>query len=236
MFSALFYTSIRTLLRILARLMFSLDIALQAALPGEPAIYVANHPTATDPFMLHLFARMSILITAAAFAIPLARKLLSALHQIKATPGSESLAEAQKQLSKGRSIGIFPEGGNSPLGGGYKAPHSGAARLALSSGAKVVPVGIYVRPDMIRYTEKERKGTIFRGYFYLHGPFVMTVGEPMAFSGDPEDRTLVGQVTETIMERIKVLAKESRQRYEARRSAHFALPPILMRMLGQMDF
>ncbi|MEJ2520858.1 MAG: 1-acyl-sn-glycerol-3-phosphate acyltransferase, partial [Desulfuromonadales bacterium] len=43
------------------------------------------------------------------------------------------------ELRLGESIAIFPEGNLSPLSGGCHAPRSGVARLALTTGAPVIP-------------------------------------------------------------------------------------------------
>jgi hypothetical protein len=50
------------------------------------------------------------------------------------------------------------------------------------------------------------------GWLYLWGPYAMTIGKPMVFTGDVEDRELVKSVTHTIMEQVKVLAGDSETR------------------------
>jgi hypothetical protein len=48
--------------------------------------------------------------------------------------------------------------------------------------------------------------------WYLHGPYAVTVGRPLQFQGEPNDRPLVKAIAETVMEHIRALSCESRQR------------------------
>jgi hypothetical protein len=49
--------------------------------------------------------------------------------------------------------------------------------------------------------------------WYLRGPYAVTIGRPLQFSGDANDKPRVKQVAESIMEHIRSLALESRRRY-----------------------
>jgi len=206
------YRFVRQLVRLYSMLMFNMDIEKRDLLPAGPKIFVANHPSITDPFLLHLQAPMSVIITGQAFAIPVIGGLLRHIDQISAAPKSGSLDKAMAVLSKGKSIGIFPEGACSPQGGGYCNPRSGAARLALMSGAPVIPVGIHRRRDRFFRSMAMITGAQTFGWLYLWGPYAMTIGKPMVFTGDVEDRELVKSVTHTIMEQVKVLAGDSETR------------------------
>jgi hypothetical protein len=53
------------------------------------------------------------------------------------------------------------------------------------------------------------------GYWYLRGPYAFTVGTPMQFHGDPENREHVRSATGTMMEWIQSLALESETRVRA---------------------
>lgn len=206
------YRFMRKLVRLYSMLMFNLDIEKRDLLPAGPKIFVANHPSYTDPFLLHLHAPMSIIITGQAFAIPGIGFLLRRIGQISAASGSGTVEKALNLLSRGRSIGIFPEGANSPQGGGFKDPRSGAARLALASGLPVIPIGIHLRRDKFFRSISMMTGKRDFGWLYFWGPYAMTIGKPMVFTGDVEDRELVKSVTHTIMEQVKALAGESETR------------------------
>ncbi|MBU4224220.1 MAG: hypothetical protein KKC71_00155, partial [Chloroflexi bacterium] len=67
------YSLGRIIVRLYARLMFNLDIRWYDDLSPGPKLFVANHPSATDPFLIHLISPqpMSVLITVNAFTVPL---------------------------------------------------------------------------------------------------------------------------------------------------------------------
>ncbi len=203
-------------IRLYARIMLKLDIQFHGTRPVGPTLFLANHPSATDPFLMHLLSsrHLSVLVTGNAFALPLFGRLLQHCHQICVIPGQgrDALDEAQKRLESGESVGIFPEGLVSPREGGYHPARTGAARLALSTGVAVVPIGIYLPRERSLYIESRLTGKYTAAYWYLRGPYGVTVGQPMQFSGDVEDQNLVRRVTACLMERIHELAVESERR------------------------
>lgn len=206
------YETGRKFIQAYARLMLKLDIHKYSDLPRGPILFVANHPSATDPFLLHLLDRMSVLITVNAFRFPIFGSILRRGEQIAVEPGGNALEQATHLLRAGRSIGIFPEGTFSPQAGGFGEPRNGAARLALTTGAHVVPVGIYLPRERSLRISSKLAGRPTVGYWYLCGPYALTVGQPMRFEGNPEDREQVVSVTRAIMERIMDLARESEHR------------------------
>jgi 1-acyl-sn-glycerol-3-phosphate acyltransferase len=214
------------LLRLYVRLMFKLDIRFRSQMPAGPKLFVANHPSASDPFLIHLVTskHLSVLVSGNAFEMPLFGHFLHHCRQISVIPGQgrEALNQAEQRLHSGQSVGIFPEGLVSPREGGYHAPRSGAARLALKTRVPVIPVGIYLPRDRNLYITSNLSGKHTAAYWYLHGPYGMTIGEPMQFSGETEDQSLVGSVTARLMERIHELAEESEQR------VCFMLPGVQM--------
>jgi 1-acyl-sn-glycerol-3-phosphate acyltransferase len=196
--------------------MLKLDIEFHGALPSGPKLFAANHPSATDPILIHLLSskHLSVLVTDNAFAMPLFGYFLRHCRQISVIPGQgrEALDEAEQRLNSGQSVGIFPEGLVSPHEGGYHSPRSGAARLALMTGVPVIPVGIYLPRDRNLYISSTLSGKHTAAYWYLRGPYSMTIGEPLQFRGEPEDKKLVGTVTAVLMEKIHELAEESEHR------------------------
>lgn len=195
-----------------SRLLLRMDIHFHEPLPPGPKLFIANHPSATDPILIHLLSRMSVMITANAFAFPLVGRFLRGAGQISVAPGGDSMERAIAALRLGHSVGIFPEGTYSPQAGGFGPPHSGAARLALASGVPVVPVGIYLPRERSLRITSNLIGRETIGYWYLRGPYAFTVGKPMQFDGDPANREHVRSSTETMMEWIRLLALESEQR------------------------
>jgi 1-acyl-sn-glycerol-3-phosphate acyltransferase len=112
-------------------------------------------------------------------------------------------------LDKGYSVGIFPEGNFSPQTGGFREPRGGAARLALRTGAPVIPVGIYLPRQGILRIKSRLSGRPTVGYWYLRGPYGITVGDPITLAGDPEDPAHVCTSSQKLMDWIKSLAQES---------------------------
>jgi 1-acyl-sn-glycerol-3-phosphate acyltransferase len=202
--------------------MLRFDIHRYSHLPASPMIFVANHPSATDPFLIHMILRkqLNVLITAKAFSVPVFGWFL---HKVQEIPvpleqGSAALEQARRHLDKGRSVAIFIEGHISPLEGGFLPPHSGAARLALSTGCPVVPVGISLHRNRCRNIHSRITGGVSsEARWYLRGPYAITVGQPTFFEGDVEDREHVRCTSETIMEGIRALAHESERRMRGRK-------------------
>jgi 1-acyl-sn-glycerol-3-phosphate acyltransferase len=208
-----------------ALVMLRLDIHRHSRLPSGPMIFVANHPSATDPFLIHMISRerqLNVLITAKAFNVPVFGWFLRKVQEIPVPleQGSAALEQARQHLDRGRSVVIFIEGRISPQEGGFLPPRSGAARLALSSGAPVVPVGIFLRREYCHNIRSSISGGVpAEARWYLSGPYAITVGQPTYFDGDVQDRDHVRRISETIMEKIRHLAVESEWRMHRRKLA-----------------
>ena len=210
------YWAGRGILTVGAHRMFQLDILRHAPLPAGPKIIAPNHPTTTDPFLILILAReqTSILIDDRLFKVPIFGRYLHQAGHIPVIPQHGRLAynAAKKLLQSGRTLAVFPEGSVSPLEGGLCHPRTGVARLALETGVPVVPVGIHLDRERIRLIETEIEGRTVTGTWYLGGPYAMTVGEPMHFTGSVQNRTHVRAISEQIIQRIAHLAQESAAR------------------------
>jgi len=106
-----------------------------------------------------------------------------------------ALITGLKVLAEGDCLGIYPEGTRSPDGRLYKG-RTGIARLAIESGAPVIPVAMS-NTDKIQPTGKvipnlHRVGMIF--------------GEPMYFDGDSTDLQYLRVVTDQIMNKIQEMS------------------------------
>ena len=98
-------------------------------------------------------------------------------------------------LAEGSCIGIYPEGTRSPDGRLYKG-RTGIARLAIESGAAVVPVA------MFNTAEIQPTGQVIPKVTRVE----MVFGEPMYFSGDSTDLQHLRAVTDEIMDAIHELS------------------------------
>jgi len=201
-----------------AQLMLKMDIAWHTPLPGGPKIIAANHPTTADPIWITRLTSepMHILITEMCFKVPLVGRSLRMAGHVPVVDGNGRAAfeEACRLLKDGQTVTIFPEGALSPLDGSTGKPHTGVARLALTAGVPVIPVGIHLQRERIRFVETTVDGKTETARWYPRGPYTMTAGEPMRFDGAVEDRDYVRAASERIMQRIAQLARESARRMQ----------------------
>jgi 1-acyl-sn-glycerol-3-phosphate acyltransferase len=216
----------RSLVSSYAFVALKLDVSWHSPLPEGARIIAANHPTTVDPALVMTLTpeRSSILIHETLFKVPVLGRYLKHAGHVPVITGSgrSAFEKAEQLLEEGRTIVIFPEGALSPAEGGFHRPHTGAARLALSTGAPIIPVGIHLEQERIETIETEVDGRTEAGRLYLKGPYAMTVGEPMTLSGDIDDREYVRSASERIMQRIMGLSQKSAIRIQAARLSRTA--------------
>ncbi|MBZ0290096.1 MAG: 1-acyl-sn-glycerol-3-phosphate acyltransferase [Anaerolineae bacterium] len=216
------YWSGRLMVNGYARSMFQMDVLFRAALPDGPKIIALNHPTTIDPFLTTVLLKEQahILISESLFKVPMFGAYLRRSGHIPVFTrnGGEAFREAQRLLHAGKTIVIFPEGALSPVSGGHQNPHTGTARLALSTGAPVIPVGIELARERIRFMHTTIDDQPETAQWYLRGPYAITVGVPLYFKGDVENHDYVLAVTDQIMGSIMHLAAHSKTRMQVRQS------------------
>lgn len=216
----LYYWFVSSCISLYAKIMLRVDVQWQAELPPGPRIFAANHPSSVDGFVIHAIipGEISTLITRNAFNVPLFGPLIRKTGQIPIIGlGEKAIEEAVQVLQRGGTVAIFPEGTHSPLEGGFRRPRTGVARLALMTGAPVIPLGIHVLQERMLVIRSKIKGANSLGYWYLYGPYHVTVGSPLYFEGDFNDMKRVREVTQTVMSHIERLAAESQGRARRRR-------------------
>ncbi|MGY4720885.1 lysophospholipid acyltransferase family protein [Naumannella cuiyingiana] len=116
-----------------------------------PAIFVVNHISNFDPLAYGHYLAWSgrwprFLAKDAIFRTPVLGAIARACGQIRvqrgAADGGTALAEAAAALGEGKSVTIYPEGTITADPEGWPMTgRTGAARLALETGAPVIPVG-----------------------------------------------------------------------------------------------
>lgn len=217
MFQKTWYMLGRAVVSQYVRHILRADIQHEQPLPEGPKIIAVNHPSTSDPaYVTALFKEQaSILILETLFKVPVFGRSLRMAGHIPVVPGSgrDALEEATRLLKAGRTVIIFPEGVISPAAGMHKG-HTGVARLALSTGAPVIPVGISLDSSQIRMVNTKVEGKMEPGAWYLHGPYAMTVGEPVTYQGDCCDHEQVRSVTGQIMQRIAALKQRGEIRLD----------------------
>ena len=115
---------------------------------GGPAVLCPNHLAAIDSFMLPAVLRRRITYVGKAEYLDdwKTRWLFPALGMIPidrrgGDHATAALDAARRVLNGGGLFGIYPEGTRSRTGKLYKG-HTGAARLAIETGAPIIPVGL----------------------------------------------------------------------------------------------
>jgi 1-acyl-sn-glycerol-3-phosphate acyltransferase len=176
--------------------------------PGSgPVIIASNHLSFSDSIFMPLVVprKVTFLAKSEYFTSPgpkgFFKKLtFIALGQVPVDRSGGRRSEAAliaglKVLADGKCLGIYPEGTRSPDGRLYKG-RSGIARLAIDSGAPIIPVAMF-------NTEKiQPTGTLMPKVMRVE----MIFGEPMYFEGDSADLLYLREVTDKIMSAIQEIS------------------------------
>ncbi|OKL49934.1 lysophospholipid acyltransferase family protein [Boudabousia marimammalium] len=177
-----------------------------------PAIMASNHLAVFDSVFLPLMVKRSIVFmgkgdyfTGKGLKGKFIAKFMRMVGTIPVDRTGGKAAEAAlnaglARLSEGELFGIYPEGTRSPDGKLYRG-RTGVAKLALRSGAPVIPVAMIetnvAQPIGTRIPRLHRVGIV--------------VGEPLDFSrysGLEQDRFVLRAVTDEIMYALMNLSKQ----------------------------
>lgn len=182
-------------------------------IPDEgPAILASNHLSFSDSFFLPavMDRKLTFIAKAEYFTSPGVKgKLTAAFFKgVGQLPvdrsGSRGAGEAAVKsgvdvLARGELFGIYPEGTRSPDGRLYRGKPGGLARVALASGAPVIPVA------MIDTEKIQPPGQVVPK---LMRPGIK-IGKPLDFSryyGMENDRFILRSVTDEVMYEIMRLS------------------------------
>ena len=201
------YEIVRVLTAPARRGLVRLQVENPENLPADgPAIVAANHVSFFDSVLL-MFALsrpVSVLGKAEYTDRRLTNWLFCGAGMIPVERGSpshlaQSFDQVRRVLDRGEVVGVFPEGTRSRDGLLHRG-HSGAAHLALTTGAPLVPVGIIgtgsILPTGARLVRPFRRATV-------------SVGEPIEASGRSTNRAR-REVTDRLMTEIR---RRCRQEY-----------------------
>ncbi|WP_109523312.1 lysophospholipid acyltransferase family protein [Nocardia aurea] len=179
-------------------------------------IIAANHLSWTDPVLLAHFlydhGRWPVILAKSAlFKVPLLGRAVRALCAVPVDRGSSeaarSLHESAQRLKEGGAILFYPEGtctrdpGLWPMVG-----KTGVARLALQSGAQVIPVAHWGAHELLPYGEK-------RPRLFPRKTFHVSVGPPVdlsRYADRPPHADVLREATADIMAAVTAQLAELR--------------------------
>lgn len=182
-------------------------------IPEEgPAILASNHLSFSDSFFLPavLTRKVTFIAKAEYFTSPGVKGRLTAafFKGVGQLPvdrsggrgaGEAAIRSGIAVLERGELFGIYPEGTRSPDGRLYRGKPGGLARVALATGAPVIPVA------MIDTEKIQPPGTVMPK---LMRPGIR-IGEPLDFSryqGMESDRFILRSLTDEVMYEIMKLS------------------------------
>jgi 1-acyl-sn-glycerol-3-phosphate acyltransferase len=172
-----------------------------------PVIIASNHLSFSDSIFMPLVVprKVTFLAKSEYFTSPglkgfIKKLTFIALGQVPVDRSGGKRSEAAlltglKVLTDGQCIGIYPEGTRSPDGRLYKG-RTGIARMAIESGAAVVPVA------MFNTAEIQPTGQVVPKLRRVE----MIFAEPMYFTGDSTDPAVLREATNKIMDVIAAMS------------------------------
>jgi 1-acyl-sn-glycerol-3-phosphate acyltransferase len=174
-----------------------------------PVIIASNHLSFSDSIFMPLVVPRDVTFLAKSeyFTSPGLKGFIKkitfiALGQVPVDRSGGKRSEAAiltglRLLRENYCVGIYPEGTRSPDGRLYKG-RTGIARMAIESGAPVIPVA------MFNTAEIQPTGQVVPKVRRVE----MVFGEPMYFSGDSTDQVVLRNATNELMEKIAQLSKQ----------------------------
>lgn len=194
-----FYEFARKVLTFSVPLYYKLEYRGLDKVPDGGFLLCCNHVSFLDPILLAIKIRPQLRFMAKIelFRIPVLRTIIKWLGAFPVARGSGDMTPINTSaeiINSGGSLLIFPEGTRSKTGGLLRA-RSGAALVAMKTGANVVPASI-------RFEHKGR----FRSKIFISFGDVIQNAE---LKLDPDNIRSLPAAAKYIMERIKTLWESS---------------------------
>lgn len=194
-------------LRPIIRVLWRIEVRGLEHIPDiGPAILCPNHISVLDSFFVPAMLPRRITYVGKAEYLDdwKTRRLFPALGMIPIDRAGGDAAEAALDLAagllvRGELFGIYPEGTRSRDGLLHKG-RTGAARLALRTGAPIIPVGIRgtdtIMPPGARVPRPFKRASIAFGE-----PI-----EPARYEGTSDERLALRRMTDDVMSEIRALS------------------------------
>ncbi|BFV59755.1 lysophospholipid acyltransferase family protein [Kitasatospora sp. CMC57] len=210
----MFYRLMKMIVAPLLRIFFRPWIEGADNIPDDgPAIIASNHLSFSDSFFLPALMKRRVTFIAKAeyFNTPgIKGKLTAAFFKgVGQLPvdrsgvrgaGEAAIRSAVAVIERGELFGVYPEGTRSPDGKLYRGKVGGLARVALATGAPVIPVA------MIDTEKVQPPGQVMPNFGVRPG---IRIGRPLDFSryhGMENDRFILRSVTDEVMYEIMRLS------------------------------
>ena len=207
----MFRILLKALLGLLMRVLFRPRVEGAGNIPESgPVILAGNHVTFIDSIFLSLVVKRQVFfigkdeyVTGRGLKGRLMAWFFTTVGMVPvdrdgAHGGVAALATGQRLLEEGKVFGIYPEGTRSPDGRLYRG-RTGVARLALTTGAPVVPCAMIG-------TDRVQPGGSGRPHL---AQVTVRFGRPLDFSryeGMDRDRYVLRAVTDEVMSEVMRLS------------------------------
>ena len=205
----------RSLSRTYAKICFKKKISLENKLPKGAKIFAVNHPSTLDPLyvMGAIKEPVHAMLTETVFKIfGLSKIIIWAGHvNVEVKNRRNALEQAIQLLNKNRSILIFPEGVVSKNSQKVGKLRTGLARMALATGAPIIPIGIHLDPKKVKRTTITVKGKESVFVWYRRGAYTISYGKAIYLNGQCENRNLVKETSVFLQAVLQNLLLKSRR-------------------------
>jgi 1-acyl-sn-glycerol-3-phosphate acyltransferase len=211
----LFYRLMKMIVAPLLKIFFRPWVEGMENIPEEgPAILASNHLSFSDSFFLPAmipkrrvtFIAKSEYFTGTGIKGKLTAAFFKGVGQLPVDrsgvrgAGEAAIRSGIEVIRRGELFGVYPEGTRSPDGRLYRGKVGGLARIALATGAPVIPVA------MIDTEKLQPPGQVLPKLGVRPG---IRIGRPMDFSryhGMENDRFILRSVTDEVMYEIMRLS------------------------------
>jgi 1-acyl-sn-glycerol-3-phosphate acyltransferase len=189
------YRVVRAVVAPMLRVVWGLEVVGAGHVPSGAAIVVANHDSLADPLFLgaaverplHFLAKREL------WSNRIVGRLLDGLGGIpveRRRGDLTAVAALARVLERGDAVAIFPQG--TVLGDDERPWQRGAARLALTTGAPLVPVAIVGAADALR--PGTRRPRLARVRVVVGKPIDVAPGAPTI----PAGRELTARIRDAV--------------------------------------